>query len=89
MHINIYNDLEDNVENVSHKVKMLESVVINLSNKFNEEIRILKEKSKAIRSDIKNLKPSFADLFKQNLEKLLITLLLKTEMLREAAKEVE
>ena len=57
-------DPEDNVENVSHKVKMLESVVINLANKISEETRILKEDSKAIRSEIKSPKPSFADLFK-------------------------
>ena len=57
-------DPEDNVENVSHKVKMLEAVVVNLANKLGEETRILKEDSKAIRSEIKNLKPSYADLFK-------------------------
>lgn len=49
---------------VSHKVKMLETVVVNLANKLGEETRILKEDSKAIRSEIKSLKPSFADLFK-------------------------
>ena len=58
------NDPDDNVENVSHKVKMLEAVVVNLANKLSEETRILKEDSKAIRSEIKSLKPSFADLFK-------------------------
>ena len=57
-------DPDDNVENVSHKVKMLESVVVNLANKLSEETRILKEDSKAIRSEIKSLKPSFADMFK-------------------------
>ena len=59
-------DPEDNVENVSHKVKMLETVVVNLANKLSEETRILKEDSKAIRSEIKSLKPSFADLFKNH-----------------------
>jgi hypothetical protein len=57
-------DPEDNVENVSHKVKMLETVVVNLANKLSEETRVLKEDSKAIRSEIKSLKPSFAELFK-------------------------
>ena len=49
---------------VSHKVKMLESVVVNLTNKISEETRVLKEGSKAIRSEIKSLKPSFSDLFR-------------------------
>ena len=57
-------DPDDNVESVSHKVKMLESVVVNLANKLSDETRILKEDSKAIRSEIKNLKPTFSDLFK-------------------------
>ena len=57
-------DPDDNVESVSHKVKMLEAVVVNLANKLCDETRILKEDSRAIRSEIKNLKPFFSDLFK-------------------------
>ena len=44
--------LEDpnvSMEGVSHKVNMLESVVMNLTNRLSEETRVLKEDSKAIR----------------------------------------
>ena len=51
-------DPDDNVENVSHKVKMLESVVVNLANKLSEETRVLKEDSKAIKAEIKQSLPA-------------------------------
>ena len=57
-------DPEDNVENVSHKVKMLESVIVNLVNKVGEETKALREDSKAMRAELKALKPTFSDLFK-------------------------
>ena len=43
---------DDNIENVSHKVNMLESCIINLANKVAEDNRGLKE-------EIRNIKPSF------------------------------
>ena len=43
---------------------MLESVIVNLADKLGDETRILKEDSKAIQAEIKTLKPSFSDLFK-------------------------
>ena len=48
---------EDNIENVSHKVKMLESCIVNLADKVTEGQRALKE-------EIRGLKPSFADVLK-------------------------
>ena len=62
-------DPDDNVESVSHKVKMLESVVVNLANKLSDETRILKEDSRAIQAEIKSLKPSFSDLFRNTAAK--------------------
>ena len=63
-------DPDDNVENVSHKVKMLESVIVSLADKLSQETRDLKEDSKAIRAEIKSLKPSYASLFKSREEGL-------------------
>ena len=51
------NNPEDNIENVSHKVRMLESCIVNLADKVTEGQRVLKEEIQAI-------KPSFADILK-------------------------
>ena len=48
---------DDNMENVSHKVKMLENVIVNLANKVSEGQKALKE-------EIRALKPSFVDVIK-------------------------
>ena len=51
------NNPEDNIENVSHKLIMLESCIVNLADKVTEGQRVLKEEIQAI-------KPSFADILK-------------------------
>ena len=48
---------EDSIEHVSHKVKMLESCILNLADKVSEGQRVLKE-------EIRQIKPSYADLIK-------------------------
>ena len=48
---------EDDIENVSHKVNMLESCILNLANKVAEDNRVLKE-------EIRSMKPSFADVLR-------------------------
>ena len=48
---------EDDIENVSHKVNMLESCIINLTNKMTEE-------TKALKDEMRNMKPSYADMIR-------------------------
>ena len=58
---------EENPENISQKVKMLEAMVVNLGNIISTETRTLKEDSKAIRADIKDLKPSSLEITKKRM----------------------
>ena len=58
-------DPKENMETVSQKVNMLQTVITNLTNKFSEETRLLREESKSIRSEIKNMMPAYSDLFKR------------------------
>ena len=51
-------NVDDNVEHVSHKVKMLETCIVNLVDKVNLHHKDLKE-------EIKSIKPTYAELFKQ------------------------
>ena len=58
-------DPRNYMEDVSKKVKMLENVVLNLTTKFSEETKLLREDSKNIRAELQSLKPTYSDLFKR------------------------
>ena len=65
-------DSADDMSSVSYKVKMLQSVIVNLGNKVTEETRSLRNDMKSIKTDINNIKPSFATATKKAMQPVII-----------------